>query len=76
MSTVAIGDRVKDSPLGAGILTGVTERGMPQIDHVAVAWIEAEDGGIFDPFGVRERHILKRAAAPTQQQERSDADQA
>lgn len=63
MSRVEIGDRVKDSPLGAGILTGITERGMPQIDHIAVAWIEAEDGGIFDPFGVREQQISKRATA-------------
>lgn len=61
MSEVEIGERVKDSPMGAGVLTGITERGMPQIDHVAVAWIEAEDGGIFDPFGVRDKHIAERA---------------
>lgn len=57
MSKVEIGERVKDSPMGAGVLTGITERGMPQINHVAVAWIETEDGGIFDPFGVRDKHI-------------------
>ena len=62
MTYINIGERVKDSPLGAGILTGVTERGMPQIDHVAVAWIETEDGGIFDPFGVRDDQLAKRAA--------------
>lgn len=37
------------SPVGAGTVTGITERGYPQVNHVAVAWLTRPDGGQFDP---------------------------
>jgi hypothetical protein len=39
-----VGDRLIDSPVGAGILTDVTEAGYPRVNHVAVTWCEREDG--------------------------------
>jgi hypothetical protein len=44
-----IGDLVSDSPVGSGVLTGITERGYPQVNHVAVTWLERNDGARFDP---------------------------
>jgi len=62
-SYVAIGDAVSDSAVGAGTITGITDAGFPQVNHVAVAWLECEDGTVFDPHSVREKHIVERAAA-------------
>ena len=45
-----VGDRVRESPVGPGVVTGFTPRGFPQVDHVAVAWLRLEDGRLFDPF--------------------------
>lgn len=56
-----IGDTVKDSPLGAGTVTDITDAGFPCVNHVAVAWLERDDGAIFDPHGVREKHLAQRA---------------
>lgn len=44
-----IGDPVKASAVGAGVITGITESGYPQVNHVAVAWLERIDGARFDP---------------------------
>lgn len=46
---IEIGDAVSASPVGAGTVTGITERGYPQVNHVAVAWLTRPDGGQFDP---------------------------
>lgn len=42
-----IGDKVKDSPVGPGEITGFTKVGYPQVNHVAVYWAEMEDGNVF-----------------------------
>ncbi len=55
-----VGDEVKDSPVGSGLITGISDAGYPQVDHVAVAWLERVDGKIFDPLGVRDKHIRER----------------
>lgn len=60
---ITIGDPVKDSPQGAGTVTDITEAGYPRVNHVAVAWMERADGVIFDPRGVRDRHLAARAQA-------------
>jgi hypothetical protein len=54
MSKLQIGDTVFNSPVGPGVLTGVTDAGFPQINHVAVARLIHKDKegqfGIFDPY--------------------------
>lgn len=50
---IEVGDKVKFSPRGPGVVTDITDAGYPQVDHVAVAWVEMEDGGVFDPRNVR-----------------------
>lgn len=60
---IAIGDAVSDSAVGAGTITGITDACFPQVNHVAVAWLECADGTVFDPHGVREKHIAERAKA-------------
>ena len=45
-----IGDTVEDSPVGPGVITGITEAGYPQVNYVAVACLKRTDGVIFDPF--------------------------
>lgn len=52
---------VKDSPVGPGKIYGFSHAGYPQVNCVAVAWCEMEDGTIFDPDGVRDEHIARRA---------------
>ena len=46
-----VGDLVKDSPVGPGVITGMTEAGYPQVNHVAVAVLIREDGAVFNPHG-------------------------
>ena len=48
---IEIGDPIKDSPVGPGTMTGITEAGYPQVNHVAVTWLEREDGAVYDPHG-------------------------
>lgn len=60
---IEIGDAVSDSPLGAGSVTGITDAGYPQVNGVAVAWLERGDGVIFDPRAVREKAIAQRTQA-------------
>lgn len=57
-----VGDTVADSGMGAGVITGFTERGYPQVNNVACAWLIRTDGARFDPNGVADRHIAERAA--------------
>ena len=44
-----VGDVVVASPVGAGTITSFTERGVPRVKHVAVAWLERDDGAVHDP---------------------------
>ncbi len=60
LNYLRVGDGVKDSPIGSGLVTGFSDAGYPQVDHVAVAWLERVDGKIFDPLGVRDKHIEER----------------
>jgi hypothetical protein len=46
-----VGDTVEDSPIGSGVITGITEAGYPQVNHVAVARLRRTDGAVFDPYG-------------------------
>lgn len=39
-----VGDTIAASPVGPGTLTGITQAGYPQVNHVAVTWIERTDG--------------------------------
>lgn len=41
-----IGDTVFSSPMGPGVITGITDSGYPQVDHVTVACLvhKTEDG--------------------------------
>ena len=55
-----VGDAVKDSPTGPGTITGITDAGYPQANHIAVAWLERDDGAVFDPRGVREKTLAAR----------------
>ena len=54
------GDVAKDSPTGPGTITGITDAGYPQVNHIAVAWLERDDGAVFDPRGVRGKAIASR----------------
>lgn len=38
-----IGDKVKDSPVGPGVITGFTKIGYPQVNY----WADIEDGNVF-----------------------------
>lgn len=53
---IAVGDEVSASPVGAGTVTGITERGYPKVNHVAVAWLVRPDGVWFDPHHKRPAH--------------------
>ena len=57
-----IGDAVKDSPTGPGTITDITDAGYPRVNHIAVAWLERDDGAVFDPRGVRSKALADRAA--------------
>lgn len=46
---IQVGDDVSHGPLGAGTVTGFTERGYPQVNNVAVVWLKRPDGFVFDP---------------------------
>ena len=46
---IELRDPVEDSPVGPGVVTGFTERGYPQVNHVAVAWLRLTDGATYDP---------------------------
>jgi hypothetical protein len=46
-----VGDTIADSPVGPGVITGVTEAGYPQVNHVAVGRLKRTDGVVLDPRG-------------------------
>ena len=46
---IELNDPVADSPVGPGTVTGFTERGYPQVNHVAVTWVRLTDGATYDP---------------------------
>lgn len=52
--------KIKDSPKGAGEITDISMAGYPEVDGVAVAWVEFEDGEVFDPGNVRPITLAKR----------------
>ena len=47
---IYVGEKVKNSPMGAGIFTDVTDAGYPRVDHVAVTWMVMDDGEIYNPL--------------------------
>ena len=51
---IAIGNTVSRSPVGAGVITGITEAGYPQVNYIAVAQLERTDGIVWAPNGVKE----------------------
>lgn len=57
---IKIGDPIKDSHVGPGTMTGISDAGYPQVNHITVAWLESQDGDIFDPCRVRDKHIAAR----------------
>lgn len=48
---IQVGDTISDSPVGPGVVTGITEAGYPQVNHVAVGRLTRTDGVVFDPKG-------------------------
>jgi hypothetical protein len=48
---IAKGDEVDASPIGPGTVTGISDAGYPQVNHVAVACLRRVDGKTFDPYG-------------------------
>ena len=58
---LAVGDAVKDSPVGPGHITGITDAGYPQVNHVAVARLTRTDGIVFDPHGTYARDAERNA---------------
>lgn len=58
---LAVGDAVADSPVGPGHITGITEAGFPQVNHVAVARLTRTDGVVFDPHGTYEKEARWKA---------------
>jgi len=46
-----IDEPVRASPVGSGTITGITQAGYPQVNHIAVAWCIRSDGLAFDPYG-------------------------
>jgi len=55
----AIGDTIKRSPVGAGVITGITEAGYPQVNHIAVTQLERTDGVIYAPHGLTESFMYE-----------------
>lgn len=60
---LAVNDTIEDSPVGSGIITGFSERGYPQVNHITVARLRRTDGGVFDPQNSYEADRLKSEAA-------------
>jgi len=56
---LAIGDTVEDSPAGPGTITGITDAGYPQVNHVAVARLRRTDGVVFDPYESYKKDAVK-----------------
>ena len=53
--TIDIGDKVSESGMGAGVITGFSDRDYPKVNNVSVSWLVLETGEIFDPHGVYAR---------------------
>ena len=49
---IEIGDTVARSPVGAGVVTDITDAGYPRVNHVGVAWLIRTDGVVFNPRSV------------------------
>lgn len=47
MRDLDVGDKIVDSPVGAGEITDFTERGYPRVNRIAVAWLRRLDGYLF-----------------------------
>jgi hypothetical protein len=64
---IEITDPVADSPVGPGAVTGFTQRGYPQVNHVAVTWLRLTDGATFDPHEHvgGSKHAARMTATPT-----------
>jgi len=45
------GDVVIESPVGPGKITGFSQRGYPEVNHITVAYLKRADGTMFDPHG-------------------------
>ncbi len=60
---IEVGTRVTASPAGPGVITGYSERGLPQVNEVTVAWATVEGGSLYDPFGVKAKADAEAAAA-------------
>lgn len=50
---IEIGDTIARSPVGAGMVTDITDAGYPRVNDVAVAWLVRTDGVVFNPRGVK-----------------------
>lgn len=57
---IGIGDKISESPMGPGKLTGITDVGYPQINYVAVTWFITEDGYVYQNFPNQPRLFNKK----------------
>ena len=62
---IMVGDKVTESPVGAGSITSVTDRGFPRVNEVAVSWLVTEAGLVFDPYKQRPSDTPEGGVNPT-----------
>ena len=55
MAKLAIGTKISESGVGAGKVTGFSERGFPQVNGITVGWCKLECGALFDPYDVADK---------------------
>ena len=53
-----IGDTIADSLVDTGTITGITDAGYPQVNHVAVGRLKRTDGFVFDPYETHPKEPL------------------
>ena len=58
---ISVGDTVEDSPVGAGIVTDISDAGYPRVNHVAVARLRRTDGVVFDPHRSYEKDAARES---------------
>ena len=60
-----VGDTVAKSPVGEGAITGFSQRGYPQVNHIAVACLIRTDEVVFDPHGHYAKDQAKKSEGET-----------
>jgi hypothetical protein len=58
-----VGDPIAYSPVGPGKITGITDAGYPQVNHVAVSVLVRVDGAVFNPTGTDLERVKQASLA-------------